>query len=130
MSEKVLTYLKTDKSSMNNLFAAALDNLNTFIETFDTIAAEAQLLAKIINTNLGQSISEAYFQRKLILIIFIISLFIIGTMIWIQILTRLKEVDNNLKNVLQVLPAELVLENFELKKFLFKTPNVDLEIFE
>ena len=120
MTAKVSLYQNSDKSSIPNLIAQALVDSSNLLHGYGLIVAESQLLAQVINSNLAASISEASNQRRIILILFAICLSVVSMLIWSQVLSRLREVNNNFKKVLQVLPLNLILSSFLLKTFLKK----------
>ncbi len=88
---------------------------------------QAQLLNAIIATNLAESITQASKAQDTILAVFIACLLVVGLLIWIRILKNIKEVRNDFKKVLQVLPPKLVLSSFLLKRFLNKASGMALE---
>ena len=92
---------------------------------YGLIAAQAQYMVTIINSNITQSISEANYQRNLIFTVSLVGLIVVSLLVWFQILSKLREIHNNLKKVLQMLPLRLILSSTMLKIYLKKTSRND-----
>jgi len=78
----------------------------------------AQRLNGIIDEKLAKSIADTTSKQRLGMAIFTITLVIISLLIWIQILSKIKETNNNFKKVLQVFPTKLIASSFLLKNFI------------
>jgi len=126
MKIKYQDYLAVPKTNMSVILVAANKNLDTVLSTFITIAYEAQMISDIMNETLDEKISENKHARTTIIIIFSISLVVISVIIWIDILRVIRDVYNDFKKVLQILPPNLVLSSYLLKKFLQTTTSSQL----
>jgi len=114
-------YENVDKTSLTHIVAVGLENFDLLVWSSGTGSGDAQVIANLINKKLQNNISDASFQRILILIVFIISLMVVSVLIWRQILVKLSDVNNDFKRVLQVFPPDFVLSSFLLKNFLMET---------
>ena len=121
MTQKLTDYYAANRSSYGALIAAGLLHVNDFLPAFVLGVDEAQLLVNIVDKNLKKSISELNYQRILITIVSSLALVTVSVLIWLQILAKLREVNNDIKKVLQVFPPKLILSSFFLKMFLKKT---------
>ena len=121
ITKKIQDYIDCDKSTIASILNASHIDQEIYLPQFVNIAGQAQLIANIVDQNLAESISNAETQRVIFLVVFSISLFGVSLMIWVQILSKLREVDNDFKKVLQVFPSSLILSSFLLKTFLKKT---------
>jgi len=121
LSNKVTDYITANKASITTILVAAYKNIETLQPQYVTISAEAQLMADLIDVSLTSYIDSANQMRSVILVVFSVILLIVSIMIWFDILTKLREIDNDFKRVLQVFPSRLVLSSFLLKKFLKET---------
>ena len=110
-----------DKSNMTALISLANSDLELYLPSFIIVAAQSQLIANILDKALSKYISEAYDQRLLFLIFFSVCMLLVSFMIWSHILSKLREIDNDFKELLQVFPSTLILSSFLLKMFLKKT---------
>jgi len=124
MQTKLLAYASVDKSAIGNLIGAALVNLSYLLGAFSVAAAEAQLVNEVINKSLEKSVDDLYDLGTNILIVFTLTLVAVSALIWFQILTKVKEVNNDFKKVLAVFPPNIILSSFLLKSFLNKTSNM------
>ena len=121
MQGKFKAYQDVKLSSMANIFATALTNIDQSVMASAVIASKAQLITTILSENLSDQISNFYHQRTLIIIIFLITLSLAGFLFWFEILVKIREVNNDFKRVLQIFPADFVLSSFLLKKFIKET---------
>jgi len=122
--QKYQDYLSASpKTNSTVLVAAAYKNLNVGLSSFIAIAYEAQMISDVMNETLDQKIKENKDARTTIIIIFSITLVVISVVIWIDILRVIRDVYNDFKKVLQILPPNLVLSSYLLKKFLQSTSN-------
>jgi len=121
LANKITDFDNADRSSLGKILTAAYKNIETFLPQYVTITNEAQKIADYIDTSLAENITIANKKRTQILIVFTVLLLVVSVLIWVNILRRLREVDNDFKKVLQVFPSKLVLSSFLLKMFLKKT---------
>jgi len=56
------------------------------------------------------------------------SLFGSFAVLWILVMSPMRESDNNLKKILQIFPAKVILSNFPLKMFLLKTSSIEINL--
>jgi len=123
LNSKYASYLASTKTSMGQLLGLASKNVDIMLSNFMTIAYEAQTIADIMDESLTQKISDNRDTRNDIMIIFTIGLVLVSIIIWIDILRVIRNVYNDFKKVLQIVPPNLVLSSYLLKKFLRKTSN-------
>jgi hypothetical protein len=121
LSNKILDFDNANRSSIGKILTAAYKNIETFLPQYVVITNEAQKMATYIDASLADNITVANKKRTQILIVFTVLLLVVSVLIWVNILRRLREVDNDFKKVLQVFPSKLVLSSFLLKMFLKKT---------
>ena len=121
---KLAQYNALDKSSLSTMISAALVKLSYLLAPYRVSATEAQIISEIISDKLAESVDDLYNLGTTILIIFSLTLAAVSGLIWVQILTKVKEVNNDFKKVLAVFPANIILSSFLLKSFLNKTSNI------
>jgi len=121
VNNKIRDFTNSNKSSTQVLVNQANLYQDIYLPTFIIVSAQAQLIADIIDNGLTENISDAYDQRVSFLVIFSISMLVMSFLIYLNILSKLRETDNNYKKVLQVFPSTLILSSYLLKKFLKKT---------
>ena len=125
MTGKLTDYYKANKASTGALISAALINIADLLPAYGLVVGEAQLIVNIVDTSLKKSITKLNDQRARILIVFSFALVAVSVLIWFKILSKLRELNNDIKKVLQVFPPNLILSSFLLKKFLKRTsPNI------
>jgi len=125
-ASKLADWEAADKNSALSILQKTYKDINNFVASFDVVAAEAKLIAEIVDKNLMKSVSDANRQRMVFLIIFALSMSCVSVLIWFHILARLKEVHNDFKKVLQVFPPKMGLSSFLLKLFLKDTSSEPL----
>jgi len=123
MKARYQLYENNNATTLQELWKVGLSNVDTFLSTLVTIAYEAQMIVNIMDETLTEKISENRHARNLIMIIFSISLVIFSILSWIDILRVIRDVYNDFKKVLQIVPPNLVLSSYLLKKFLHETSN-------
>jgi len=114
-------FMNVDKSSVGTLLAAVYRYLPVILPNAIVITYQAQAISDIINSALETRIEEIQDTRLVILGVFAFCLFIAGVFIWLHILKKIREVQNDFKKVLQILPPGLILSSYLLKKFLMDT---------
>ncbi len=124
LENKYAQYLAVDKSSLGVLIATAVSKLGYILAPYRVSASEAQMINVITSEKLIDSVGDLYGLGMVILVIFSMTLAVVSTLIWFQILTKVREVNNDFKKVLAVLPPNIILSSFLLKSFLNKTSNV------
>ena len=112
------TLNRTSKQELSDVNQANTSNL---LANFAMTAQQAQRVVNFMHKSMTNKISEMQNSRRIIIIIFSISLFVVGFLIWIYILKVIREVYNNFKKVLQLFPPNLILSSYLLKQFLQKT---------
>jgi len=123
LTNKYQDYQNANKTSLSTLLTAAYINIQTFLPNFVVIAAEAQMIAGIIDEELTRKIDDTSNQRLLVAIFFSICLVVVSILAWYHILKQICEVFNHFKKILQILPPGIVLSSYLLKKFLNETSN-------
>ena len=118
---KIEDYENANKTTRAGVLKASQADLDKYLPMFSAIGGKAQLIASIVDNNLTKSISHAEFQRTFFFVVFLVSLSCVSLLIWFHILSKLREVANDFKKVLQVFPSALVLSSFLLKTFLKKS---------
>jgi len=117
---KIHEYEIVNKTTMGEIISAGMLHINNTLPMYSVIANEAHIIGEIIDRNMSENIDNAYEQRTLFLVMFSLSLVAVSILIWTQILLRVREVNNDFKNVLVVFPPNLILSSFLLKNFLKK----------
>jgi len=107
-----------ETATYEDIIVGLYQNVATLGPSSSLLAYEAQRVNGIIDKLLTQSVQDTKGKQNLIIGIFVATLFVVGCLIWVQILSKIKELDNEFKNVLQVLPPKLILSSFLLKQFL------------
>ena len=115
---KIFYFENSNRTSIPLLVNVTLSDQNLYLPTFIIVSAQADLIANIIDRKLTQDISHARSQRILFLVIFSICMLFVSLLIWYHILSKLREIDNDFKRVLQIFPSTLILSSFLLKSFL------------
>ena len=126
LADKVTAYENLDKSSAANLIPALLININILLPCQGYLAATAQNLANMIDAKLTQTISVTGRQRDLTLWFFAAGLVFLSILIWFGVLVKLREDSKGFKNVIQVLPPNVVCSSPLLRKFVKMTTTTDL----
>ena len=124
LDEKLAKYNAVSKSSLGAMIGAAVERLSYILAPYRVSASEGQMINDIISEKLTQSVDDLYDLGTSILVIFSLTLVAVSALIWFQILTKVREVNNDFKKVLAVLPPNIILSSFLLKSFLNKTSNV------
>jgi len=124
MRTKPQDYLNADKSTIGGIIAVGLANFDILVWSSGVASAEAQMIGEVINSKLTKNISDANTHQSILLGVFVFSLVVVSGLIWKQILTKLREVNNQFKRVLQVFPPDFVLSSFLLKNFLMESSMV------
>ena len=124
LDQKYTAYLANYKVSNIALLLAALSKSSYILAGYRVSASSAQLLSEIISAKLTHSVDDIYDLGTTILVIFSVILLIVSILIWFQILTKVKRVNDDFKKVLAVLPPNIILSSFLLKSFLNKTSNI------
>jgi len=128
LQDKYEEFYTSDRSSFVTLFETLFQGVTAVTMASSLICFHAQLMNAIINSNLTDSISHASNTQTTLLVVFVVCLILVSLLIWIQILKRIKEVRNDFKRVLQVLPPKLVLSSFLLKQFLNQASGIKQDI--
>jgi len=121
---KLSQFLAVNRSSHAAMVSTATTNLSSILAPYRVTSAESELISGIISEKLTRSIDDIYDLGTTILVIFSVTLVVVSILIWFQILTKVKRVNNDFKKVLAVLPPNIVLSSFLLKSFLNKTSNI------
>jgi len=120
IAERYEAYQLSNKSS-----AALRENrimlLDTLLSLRRIIANEGLLILNFLNEDFEQKTVDFNKQRNVNFICTWILFALFAIAIWIFVLHPVKRNDNKFKNVLQMFPAQLVLSNFSIKKFLMET---------
>jgi len=102
-------------------------NIELVTSLFLVADAASGKAAGLVNESFENRGKDVAFQTLLMLIISIIVIGIVGVLFWKLLLEELRDGVVRFKNVLKVLPPELVLSSFILKTFLVKTSKGLLE---
>ena len=121
---KLSLYDAVDKTNSAAFLTAALIGLSAILAGYRVSGSQALLLSGIINEKLAKSVDDIHDLATTILVIFSVTLLIASILVWFQILTKVKRVNDDFKKVLAVLPPNIVLSSFLLKSFLNKTSNI------
>ena len=121
---KLAQFLAVNRSSSAAMLSTATANLSLILAPYRVTSSGAQLISEIISEKLTHSIADIYDLGTTILTIFSMALVVVSVLIWFQILTKVKRVNDNFKKVLAVLPPNIILSSFLLKSFLNKTSNI------
>jgi len=124
LASKLADFYAVDKSSIAVMIGVSIINLSYNLASALVTSAHAQLINQIISRNLTNSVDNLYDLATIILIIFSLTLAVVSVLIWFQILRKVKEVNNDFKKVLAVLPPNIILSSFLLKSFLNQTSNI------
>jgi len=128
LEAKLETFQSMNRTSILNLAVNLYARSNIISPAVSLLVYQAQRLNGIIDVQLTKSIKDADEQQSFIFAIFIVIFVIVSFLIWAQILSKVRELNNDFKKVLQVLPPKLVLSSFLLKQFLKKISTSNLEI--
>jgi len=97
---------------------------------FNILASGALALSDLIDAQLEDQLKGNDKDKNDYLIACSLVSVVIGGLMWIFILRKLKEGVNQFKNVLKIFPAEVVLSSFILKAFLRKTSKSTFDSFK
>jgi len=84
------------------------------------LAFIALKINNIVSREMTEYIADTGQKQASIVKVFLVTLIIMSLLIWIKILSKIKEANNDFKKVLQIFPPKLILSSFLLKKFLDK----------
>jgi len=113
-------YALSDKSPAALVNIQKTDfTLFTFIELL--LAGQCTTISEFLNADFKDETSASLHRRNAVLIVFAILMILLCVLIWIYVLKKIKEADNQFKTVLKSFPAGLVLSSFILKRFLIET---------
>ena len=124
LDNKYVQYLAVNKSSFATMIAVATTQVSYLQASSAVTSAYAQLISQAIGKKLAASVDDIYDLGTAILIVFSLSLVVVSLLIWFQVLTKVKEVNNNFKKVLAVFPPNIILSSFLLKSFLNQTSGI------
>jgi len=93
--------------------------LFTFIELL--LAGQCSTISELLNADFEDETSASLSRRNAVLIVFAVLMILLCILIWVYVLKKIKEADNQFKIVLKSFPAGLVLSSFILKRFLIET---------
>ena len=110
----------------SNKTEAALQELNKeFFEDeillYLVATTETQLIADLINEQFEKDLDSTHRERVYVIVEYFVLVIVVSLLVWRIVLTKFRESINEFKNVLSVLPGELVLASFILRTFLLKT---------
>ncbi len=120
---------------VSNKSAASLkelqeNNLELLIALYAVINAANTQISTLNNQSFENRVDTVSHNTLMWLIFSIISMVIVGILMWKLLLEEWRGGINRFKNVLKVLPPELVLSSFILKTFLVRTSQGLLEAFK
>lgn len=121
LRKEIIAYDSLDNPSYPELIETALLNADSLLPTSSVISAKAQVLVDLLGQRISRKINESFSRRTLIIIVFLAAFTVASVAFWWKILSRVGEVSNNFKRVLQVYPVDFVLSSFLIKLFLKKT---------
>lgn len=114
-------FINLADKSFFNLFMLEFSDFDTLFATFITITDECVVIADKLDDIFERELVNMKTSRNIIFGVSLGILVIMGILVWIFLLRNVKEVNNDIKKVLQTLPAEFVLSSFILKTFLMNT---------
>jgi len=120
IQSRLLNYQLSTKDS-TVLTALESSDLQIVQSTILAISTQCTYIANRINSEFRKELDSAVKQRTLLLALFCVLLSVISLLIWVLVLNRLKDTNNEFKKVLKTLPTHIILSNFRLKSFLIKT---------
>ncbi len=121
---KYAQYLAVSKASLGLMIVTALKSVSYILAGYRVSASSSEILSDLLSEKLTHKIDNIYDLATTILVIFSLTLVAVSVLIWFQILTKVKKVNDDFKKVLAVLPPNIVLSSFLLKTFLSKTSNI------
>jgi len=124
MDTKYASYSIVNRTSPFEMLLTSFDDLYNILSSSLVAAGSAHLINGIMSDKLAASVDDLSHLGTTILIIFSLTLAVVSVLIWFQILRKVKEVNNDFKKVLAILPPNTVLSSFLLKSFLKKTSNI------
>jgi len=113
-------FLTSDRTTAS-LKAIEVTGYDTLISLKRILTMEIAVISNTVSSKLGEYITNGNSQRTLVFVICSICLLILLCLVWVYILKRLSEADNQFKKVLRMLPGDLIFSSFLLKSFLMKT---------
>jgi len=122
---KIEDYNTCDKTNISTLLVCRYRNVDYLMPPFALGAIEAQKIGDVIDVYLERSIADAQNQRNTFLAVFSVSLAIVSALIWLQVLRKVRDLQNDFKKVLQVFPPQLIFSSFLLKKFLRRKKSLE-----
>ena len=120
LQERYDNYVNSDKTD-SALKKAKAKKLDLALATFMVLNDLQFKVADLIEDELSEEIAGYEKERKVVCGGWIGVILVMGYFCWRMVLRRMKESVNCFKNVLKVLPGEVVFSNFVLKTFLIRT---------
>jgi len=120
-------YIASNKTA-EALKKIQFEQIDLVTSVFQLLSVECDLFSASLDQNIAQILNNAQRNRNWIFGAFTFQLVTQGVLFWIMVLSRLKEANNQFKNVLRTFPSSLVLSNFLLKIFLVKTSKGFLDL--
>ena len=124
LDSKLAQYDAVDKTNTAKVLAVAVSGLTPMLSGYRVSGSQVLLLSDLISTKLAKSVDDIHSLGTTILVIFSVTLLIASILIWLQILIKVKRVNDDFKKVLAVLPPNIILSSFLLKSFLNKTSSI------
>ena len=118
--EKLQKFNQSD-GSKEDLRKTFLLNIDILTTATSIVTSEITLVTDILSEDFGETMKNAKKNRDVIFVFFSLTLLTQGFYIWFKVLGKLREAENQFKNVLETLPAHVALANFLLKSFLIRT---------
>ena len=113
-------FLVSDRTTAS-LKEIEVTGYDTLISLKRILTMEIAIISSTVSKTLEDYIKNGNNQRNLVFVVCSICLLILLCLVWVYILKRLSEADNQFKKVLRMLPGDLVFSSFLLKSFLMKT---------
>ncbi len=121
---KLALYDALDKTNSTAAQAVLVAGISSVLPGYRVSGSQALLLSGIISEKLAKSVADIHDLGTTILVIFSVTLLLASLLIWFQILTKVKRVNDDFKKVLAVLPPNIILSSYLLKSFLNKNSNI------
>jgi len=129
MNSRLERYQNSDKSAQDLRDIEAMD-VELLVAVSLVIVEQCLYIRKFLNDEIDSNLQQSDSHKNTAIVISSLAVFILGFVFWIFIFKVMRESYNKFKNVLRIIPSDLVLSSFILKNFLIKTSNGALDFIK
>jgi len=122
-------YQNSDKSAQAKRDIEGLD-IELLVALSIVITEQCTYIRDYLNTKTSENLDTSSTHKNIAIAVSSFAVFTLAIVFWVYIFKALREAYNKFKNVLRIIPPDLVLSSFLLKNFLIKTSNGALDFIK